>query len=73
MHVAFKYNHIPSPRGLQMPVLHLRRTGLPSLESSYVQAAAANRGTALPLAVGAAALEYNKSTFTRLWSARSLD
>ena len=26
MHIAFKDNHVPSPRRLQMPVLHLHRT-----------------------------------------------
>ena len=73
MHVAFKYNHIPSPRRLQMPVLHLHCAGLPSLRRSYVQAVAANRDTPLPKLLQLQLLSEAKAPCTLLWSARFLD
>ena len=65
MHVAFKYNHIPSPRRLQMPVLHLHCAGLPSLRRSYVQAVAANRDTPLPKLLQLQLLSRAKAPYAR--------
>ena len=73
MHVAFEYNHIPSPRRLQMPVLHLHCAGLPSRRRSYVQAFAANHDTPLPKLLQLQLLSRAKAPCTLLWSARFLD